>query len=166
MGLRAVQPLDADVERVFAVLCDHGFLLEKFAALGHEDGEVLETVAVGDGYRIRTRRVVEIPLPSIAKKVLSPRNTIEQVDDWEAPTDRGRRGTWVTSTKGAPVELRGEVKLTANESGGCTYEVTGELKVKVPLVGGKIAGALSGDAQREMDADVTFLAKYLADHMG
>lgn len=164
MELRSARSFDADIDIVFSLLTDREYLLAKFVALGHEHGEVLECAPAGDGFRIRTRRVVEIPLPAVARKVLKPRNTIEQVDEWGPASASGRRGTWSTSTKGAPLELSGEVRLSGNAGGGCTYEVSGELKVKVPLVGGKIAGALAGDAQREMDADVGFVEQYLAEH--
>jgi hypothetical protein len=81
-------------------------------------------------------------IPSFAKKFVGDRIDITQREVWS-----GTGGADVEVTiPGKPGHFRGTVKLV--ESGGETVEtVAGEVKVSIPLVGGKLE-ALIGDLFR------------------
>ena len=155
-------PLDA----VLAMLADPAAITAKFEGLGHRDVQVLECDRHDSSLRIRTSRVVDVQLPSFARKFLKPTNTMVQTDDWHAAPDGGWDGAFNIEVTGSPVHISGTMRLTP-DGGTCTHDVTLDVTVKVPLVGGKIADwAAKGDVQRNLDGEFAFGDSWLAEHVG
>ncbi len=120
--------------------------------MGHRDVTILECVRTSDSLRVRSSRVVDVELPSFAKKVLKPTNTMVQTDEW-----RAEGASWVgafeVDVQGAPVKIKGTMRLDPSD-GHCTHHVTIAMDVKVPLVGGKIADWVGkNDAARTLAAE-------------
>jgi Protein of unknown function (DUF2505) len=151
------------VETVAAAFVDPAVVGARYAAAGDRDLEVLECGADGDDLVIHTRRTVDVEgLPGFATKVLRPTNTMEQVDCWDAPdADGARSGTFTIDVKGAPVKIRGTMRLEPTADGGTRHTVRGEFTVSVPLVGGRIAAWAEGPAQQRLEAEFAFHAARL-----
>ncbi len=134
----------------------------RYEALGDKNIEVLESGLTPDGgAKIVTKRVVEMDLPKFAKKAFNPTNTLTQTDVWSAPDENGvRTGTWKADIAGAPVETGGTMLLEPEEQ-GCRYTVVGTIKVKVPIVGGKIAQFAEGSAGDILKAEIEHNRKAL-----
>jgi hypothetical protein len=78
-------------------------------------------------------------IPSFATKFVGERIQIVQKETWTSPTQAALEVT----IPGKPGHLRGTISLA--ENGGQTVEtVSGDIKVSIPLVGGKLE-ALIGD---------------------
>ena len=78
-------------------------------------------------------------IPSFAKKIVGDKFQVVQNESWTSPT----RADLEVTIPGKPGQLRGTITLA--ESGGETVEtVAGDIKVSIPLVGGKLE-ALIGD---------------------
>jgi hypothetical protein len=163
MEIGTTQHYGASVEAVLAHLTDPEVLAAKYASMGHEHLEVVEHAVAPDGaVRLRTRRQVPVDVPAFARKFLSPKSTVEQLDDWEAPSaDGSRRGRWTVTSKGVPVEMGGTMTLRP-AGDGCDEEVRGTVRCTVPLVGGKLASFVGGEAQRSMERDLAYHAERLA----
>ena len=73
-------------------------------------------------------------------------------------------GTFELETQGAPIETRGRTLLEADGEDRTRYEVTIDLKVKVPLIGGKIADFSKGIIQRQMADEFRLGDEWLASH--
>jgi len=72
-------------------------------------------------------------MPSLATKFLGGELRIHQEEHWASPT----RGTLLVEIPGQPGRVKGSVTL--EESGGVTVQtVDAEIKVSIPLLGGKI----------------------------
>jgi hypothetical protein len=77
-------------------------------------------------------------IPSFARKLVGDEITIVQKEIW---TDAERGDVYVT-IPGKPGDMKGTVRL--DEAGGRTTEsVNLEIKVGIPLVGGKIEGLVA-----------------------
>lgn len=158
MPFSGEQTYDATVETVAALFVDPDVVRDRYAEAGDRDLEILDCGADGDDLVIHTRRTVDVEgLPGFASKVLKPTNTMEQVDCWDAPdADGARNGSFTIDVKGAPVRVSGTMRLEPTPEGGTRHTVSGKFDVKVPLVGGKIAGWAEGPAQKRLDAEFAF----------
>jgi hypothetical protein len=77
-------------------------------------------------------------LPSFATRLVGDEITIVQRESWTSPTEADVHVT----VPGKPGEMVGTIRL--RESGGTTTETVDlDIRVRVPLVGGKIEGLVS-----------------------
>jgi len=151
------QTYDAAIDDVFALFTDPDVVRARYEAAGDRDIEILECGPQGDGFVIRTSRTVDVDLPGFARKVLKPTNTMIQVDTWSArDLDGARDGDFAIEVKGAPVKVAGEMRIEPTADGGTRHTVDGKLDVKVPLIGGKVAGWAEGPSQQRLDAEYAF----------
>lgn len=144
-----------DVETAFQYFASGENTQARYEALGDKNVEVIESGVTADGgARIVTKRVVEMDLPKFAKKAFNPTNTLTQTDVWSPADANGvRTGTWKAEIAGAPVQSGGTMKLEP-EANGCRYTVFGEINVKVPIVGGKIAQFAEGSANDILTSEI------------
>jgi hypothetical protein len=150
MGTRATHTFDrplADVWTMFGTLDAH---VAKFEGMGHRDIEVLEFEADDREVFVRIRRVVELDLPGFAKKFLQPVNTVTTTDRWQARDDGTYGGTFSADAKGAPVKVKGTTRLRPDGDDRTDYEITVDVEVTVPLVGGKLASFARGNVERQI----------------
>jgi hypothetical protein len=138
---RAEYPATAD--EVWGVMSTQDFQNAKCEAT--TTGDWSSTVsAAGDKTRIVSERVLPTDdLPDIAKTFVGPTLTIAEVQVWGPPAADGTRtGDLQVQIKGVPMTLKGTVRLSPNGSGS-VQEINGDLKVSVPLIGGKLEKAAS-----------------------
>lgn len=128
---------NASLDTVIAMLSDPDAVTARYEGMGHREIEIRECDSDGESLHIVSSRAVDVDLPGFAKKVLSPTNTMVQTDDWRAEGD-GWSGSFDVDVAGAPVQMRGTMSLTP-DGDKTVHEVTIEMKVTVPLVGGKIS---------------------------
>lgn len=148
---------DAGIDAVMAFFVDADAVRARYEAAGDRDIEVLDCGPDGDGFVIRTSRVVDVDLPGFAKKVLKPTNTMVQVDTWGAANGDGSRdGTFAVEVKGAPVKVQGTMRVEPAGEGRTHHRIEGKVEVKVPLIGGKVAGWAEGPSRERAEAEVAF----------
>ncbi len=156
----------ADVETVFAIFADPEFIESKYAAIGSNEAEIKTNDTSSGGQHLVVRRVVSMNVPGFAKKVLKPENTIIQTEKWGASdADGSRSGTWDAEAVGVPSSTGGTLRLEPTD-GGCIHHVIGEVKVNIPLIGGKIADFAGGQALEQIRAEAEFTKQWVADHAG
>ena len=145
---------DAPIDAVLDMFGDTDAITARYSGMGHRDIEIRECERTDDSLRVVSSRVVEVDLPGFAKKVLSPTNTMVQTDTWTAAEDGTWAGTFSVDVAGAPVQLSGSMSLAPAGAAGTTHEVTISMKVKVPLVGGKISDwAAKNDVPKTLAAE-------------
>ena len=150
---RAEYPATAD--EVWAVMSTQDFQDAKCEATttGDWSSEVSRT---GDKTRFTSERVLPTDdLPDIARSFVGSTLTVAEIQTWGPPAADGTRTADLqVHIKGAPMTLKGTVRLSPNGSGSI-QAIEGELKVSVPLIGGKLEKAASGPlamaAQTETD---------------
>lgn len=163
MQLSATHTYQHPVEAVFDALTDFEAMKAKYEALGQSDVELVRRDEADDGsVTVVTRRVVPLDLPGFAKKVLSPRQSVTQTDEWTAPDATGARdGTFTVEAKGSPVTIRGTLRLVPTGARSCTNTTHVTIECKVPLIGGKIAEFVAGDTRKAVDHEQTWLRAHL-----
>jgi len=85
---------------------------------------------------------------------------------WWLAEDGSRKGTFRVETKGQPVEIVGTTRLWPGDGGATEFQVDLELKVKVPIIGGKISGVMRGDAEKLMNDEFAWNDRRLAEITG
>lgn len=96
-------------------------------------------------------------IPSFAKKFVGEEIEIVQREDWSAP-DRAQLHVTIP---GKPGHMEGTITLV--ETDGTTVEtVDVEIKVNLPLVGGKIEGLVSDLLRKALVAEERVGARYLS----
>ncbi|SDD44744.1 DUF2505 domain-containing protein [Nocardioides lianchengensis] len=149
---------DAPLAAVAAMLGDPAFR-EEVCERQHVLRQTVSVTPAGAGKEVVVDQVqAATGIPSFAKKFVGDEINIVQKEIW---TDAERGDIYVT-IPGKPGDMKGTVRL--EESGGRTTEtVSLEIKVGIPLVGGKIEG-LIGDLllkalQRENEVGRDYLSR-------
>ena len=163
MKVASVHTYAAPADVVFAMMTTPQVLTEKYTALGHSGITILDHSEHGGAVEVRSRRTVPMEVPGFAKRFLSPTNSVEQHDRWDAPAkDGSRRGTWEVNARGVPVTAGGTLRLTPGQRGTTVVEIAGDVTSSVPLVGGKLASFVGADVERTLHAEEAFNDRYLA----
>jgi len=129
----------ADPATVFTMITDKVFQERKCAATGSLAYEV-EVSAFPDGAATVTshRTLPTDEVPEFVRRFVGGTVRVVERNDWFPARDDGaREGTMSVVITGAPVGLTGSVSLRAFGD-GTVYEIDGDLKASVPLIGGKI----------------------------
>jgi hypothetical protein len=136
----------ADPDAVFAMLSDPDFQDSKCRATGALEHSVEVEPDDDGGVTITTSRSMPTDqLPDFLRGLTGGTLTVVQVETWDPPDgDGGREGTIEVEISGAPVSMHGTLRLAPDGTGdgARTVEtIDGELKAKVPLIGGRIEKA-------------------------
>lgn len=145
---------DLSPDEAFARHTDEAFLERKFTALGGRD-LVVEVARDGEHVQLTIDRRVDANVPGFARKVISPSNTIHLVEQWR-PEGDGFVCEWTADSSPAPAKLHGTRALTAG-GGGTEDSTNGNVEVKVPLIGGKLADWLAGEARKQLDDELAWI---------
>ena len=146
MKLRHEISYDAPLADVFAMLSDPAFRQESAKAMGVISADVSITPH-GEGITVRIDQVQPTTgVPAFARKFAGETTRAVQSEEWSSPAG----GTISIETPGKPTSITGTLSLT--EAGGRTTEtMVAEVKVKVPLIGGKLESLMADLVARGMD---------------
>ena len=134
----AEESFPADVEQVFAMMCDPDYLDFLIANSGGIDPGV--SVDTGDDGTIVVTLDRSLPaqVPSFARAMVGDHITVRESRTWQPPAEDGSRsGSLSVRFDGAPMEITGDLALE-NEDDGSRLSVSGRVKASIPLVGGKL----------------------------
>ena len=163
MRLTKREELNGTVDEVHALLTDPAFQEAKCAATT-DNGVYSVTIGGGlDGRRVHTER--QLPsdgLPDVARSFVGDHLTVIEVLDWSSPgSDGSRRSLVDIHIKGAPLTLKGTVRL--EPAGTNTIEVIeADLKANVPLIGGKLERAAADPINVAIRIEIELLREWLA----
>lgn len=161
MRMNVTHHFAADVETVYRLASDPAFLERKYADQGATDITV-ESTPAGDGVRNVITRKVTIDLPGFARKVMQPTNTTVQTDEWgPAGADGSRVCSYSVDVHGVPSRITGTVTLTP-DGGGTRQDVEADVKVSIPLVGGKLERLAVDSGTSMLAREAEFTARELA----
>ena len=128
-------------EAVFAVMSEQSFQDAKCDATttGRWTADIKDA---GDRTVISTERLLPTDgLPDIARSFVGDTLTIVEVQTWGAAAPDGSRTADLNlHVKGAPMTLKGSIRLSPTASGS-VQEVVADLRAGVPLIGGKLEKA-------------------------
>ncbi len=157
MNLRHQISYDAPLADVFAMLSDPGFREASTTAMGAVSGDVV-IAPNGEGISVRIdRKQPTEGVPGFARKFAGDTIRVLQTEEWASSAG----GTIEIETPGKPTSIKGTLSLT--ESGGRTTEtLNAEVKVKVPLIGGKLESLMADLVTKGMDTEQVAGVEWLA----
>ena len=161
MLLRHEISYDAPLSDVFAMLSDPDFRQASATAMGVISADVTIT-AKGEGISVLIDQVQPTEgVPGFAKKFAGETTRAVQTEDWVSPAG----GTITIETPGKPTSIKGTLSLS--ESAGRTTETLEvEVKVKVPLLGGKLESLMADLVAKGMDKEQVAGAAWLSGKKG
>ncbi|MET0837598.1 MAG: DUF2505 domain-containing protein [Marmoricola sp.] len=148
MKLRHEISYDAPLADVYAMLADPDFRQASATAMGVISADVTITPN-GDGMSVRIDQLQPTEgVPGFAKKFAGETTRAVQTEEWTSPAG----GSLSIETPGKPTSIKGTLSLS--ESGGRTTEtLEAEVKVKVPLIGGKLESLMADLVAAGMDKE-------------
>lgn len=144
----------AGVEQVYELITDASFREEGCAAQGSADYEVAVTVD-GGGHIVKIARTMPADdMPDLVRKLTGDTVKIEQTESWGAADADGTRTADVkVEIIGQPAHMKGVATLTGS-AGSAAFQVDGEVKVLIPLLGKKIEPIVAKAIVKALDTDV------------
>jgi hypothetical protein len=163
IDFRSVSPHPAD--EVYATMVDPDYLRARLERIGGPGAALLEHSADVRGARYRLRLGLDAKdLPSVVRSVLSGDVTIERDERWTRQDSGRYLGDVDVTIPGAPASATGAMRLRDVPDGGSELPVRADVRVSVPLIGGKIEGVVGEQVQRLLAAETAFTQTWLGAH--
>jgi hypothetical protein len=148
----------APVDTVYSTLVDEAFLTARLRDIGGKGAALLEHVTSDDGTSIRLRQGVDAQrLPGAVRSILSGDLIVEREERWRGHESAGR-----ATISGVPAEIRSRSRLTSRGD-GAELVVEAEVKVSIPLVGGKIEKVVAEQVTKLLATEAEYAEKWLAE---
>jgi len=149
----------ASPEQVYAMLANADFR-EAVCEYQRYPERTVEITPAGEGMKVRVdqyRPADEVP--SFARKLVGAKINILQEETWHSPTSADLK----VSIPGKPGSMQGSITI-AGDTDGVTETVDVQVKVNMPLVGGKLEDFIGGMLLRALKAENKVGLKWLAEH--
>ncbi|KQT89343.1 hypothetical protein ASG49_16325 [Marmoricola sp. Leaf446] len=141
----------ASPDEVFAMLADEDFRRRSAVAQGvlTADVSIVRNGPDEQGISVRIDQLQPTRgVPEVARRFVSETVRLVQLEEWSD----ARGGTVVVELPGLPVTVTGRVVLSAD--GDLTRQrVEADVEVRVPLLGGRLAGFIGGLVAAGMDTE-------------
>lgn len=149
----------AGVDTVYSTLVDEAFLTARLKDIGGKGAALLAYRTSDDGVDVKLRQGVDAQrLPGAVRSILSGDLVVEREERW-----RGHEATGRASINGVPAEITSRSRLTANGT-GTDLVVSAQVKVGIPLIGGKIEKVVVEQVTKLLAAESEYAEKWLAEH--
>ena len=151
----------APASAVHAAFVNRDFLAERLRVLGGKGAQLLDYTERGTEVALKLRQGVDAGhLPSAARALIKGDLVVERAESWR-PDGAGFAGDTSAVVSGVPGEVKGRFALV-DSGAGSTWTTTGEVKVRIPLVGGKIETAIADQVRKLLAAEAQLTADWLA----
>lgn len=147
-SVRSVFESTSSVDEVFARLTSPAWVETKAERFG--DGALLREreERPDGGVHLSVSRQLPDGVPGFLQRFLPADGRVVETFDWApAVGDGTRRGTWKADIPGAPARLGGAMSLEPTATGS-RYTIEGQVKVSVPVVGGKAESFIAGMVEK------------------
>lgn len=147
MKISAIIDYTATPHEVFTMLADEEFQNRKCTATGALSHTVSITTQDARTIILSTRDLPSDRFPHFVKSMVGDTLNVTETQDWgPAGADGTRHGTLTVDIAGAPVHLHGTLSL-APGGPGCVETIEGDLKARIPFLGGKVEEAAAPAVQ-------------------
>ncbi|NIJ14722.1 hypothetical protein FHU38_005123 [Saccharomonospora amisosensis] len=147
---------------VYAAQTQQHALRARLDEIGGKDSTLREHTATADG--VSYTLVQGIPaeqLPHLVQKMHSGDLEVQREHTWSA--QQGRYvGTVTVHVSAMPGHITARTELY-DETSGSVLHTRGEVKVRIPLVGGKLEGFVADQVTELLEHEAEFTSRWLAD---
>jgi hypothetical protein len=150
--------IPADVESVYAVITGEDWAAHKAEAFDDDARTEKRLVEAGDAVTLVMSRGLPPGIPGFLEKFLPKGGRATQTEVWGPAKDGSRSGTWQGEIPGAPAKVGGRMSLTPIST-GTRYRIEGEVKVSIPLVGGKAESFVAEMIEKLTASEAELLTK-------
>jgi hypothetical protein len=141
MEISATFEYAATPDEVFAMLANEDFQARKCVATGALSHSVSISQQGDRTVIVSSRELPTDGFPDFVKSLVGATLAVTETQDWGPADPAGRRlGSLTVHIAGAPIDLAGILSL-APDAQGSVESVDGDLKARIPLIGGKIEKA-------------------------
>ena len=156
MSLKFDFPADAD--KVFALLTDPDFLVERNIAIGDLDTEC-EVEQEGLATKVKMTRTRDIELPSFLTDLFGDHPVLTIEEGWRPVKDH-YEGSYITTIEGQAGTVNAEFSLLPSKK-GCTFKITHSAKIKIPLIARKIEKFIVSVVSKDIEKEINYLSSVL-----
>ncbi|MFC4853052.1 DUF2505 domain-containing protein [Actinophytocola glycyrrhizae] len=143
---------------VFSTLVDEMFLTARLRDLGGKSAALLDHHSTGESAAFRLRQGVDgSKLPSVVRSIVNGDLVVEREERWRGYESAGR-----ATINGVPADITSRGRLT-ERGGGTELVISAEVKVAIPLVGGKIEKVVAEQVTKLLAAEAEYAEKWLAE---
>jgi len=141
MRISATIDYAATPDEVFAMFADEDFQNRKCIATGARRHSVSIIAKGGRTVIVSHRDMPTADFPDFVRSMVGDTLAVTETQDWgPADPDGSRQGKLTVDLSGGPIDLAGNLAMAPGGKG--TIEtVEGDLKARIPLIGGKIEKA-------------------------
>jgi hypothetical protein len=151
------------VTQVQTALSDPEYLRDRLRELGGADTEIVEHEKTGEGVRFAVRQGVPVDeLPAMVRQLVGANLVVDRTESWRRADERHCTGEIAARVAGVPGSITGSMWLREMPGGGSELVVDGEVKVSLPLVGGKIEALAAEQLQGLLAAEAEFTSEWLS----
>lgn len=147
-------------DQVLAAFTSESALRQRLDDIGGKDAELLahEKSASTISYRMR-QGIPGEKLPSVVRGMHSGDLHVEREQEWEVSGETAS-GMATASVTGVPGSITARSELTP-QGGGTALRISGEVKVNVPLIGGKIERTIAEHVGQLLERESQHVAETL-----
>ncbi|SMD06155.1 DUF2505 domain-containing protein [Lentzea albidocapillata] len=144
-------------EKVYGAMVDETYLRDRLAAIGGKDAQLVTYSSTGENTSYQLKQGVPAEhVPSAVKAALGGDLVIQRTEAWAAGA-----GTVEVAVNGVPGRLEGSFTVLDNGSGS-KLTLSGEVKVSIPFLGGKIEKLIAEQVAILLDKENEFTSQWLA----
>lgn len=151
------------VDEVFTAQAGEPALRARLAEVGGHNAALLDYTSGDDGVSYTLRQGVGADkLPSVVRAVHSGDLFVDRHERWHM-VGGGYDGTARATVSGVPGEINVRTGLRV-EGGKTVLRMDGEVKIRIPLVGGKLEEFVAGQITALLKREVELSAQWLAEN--
>lgn len=149
------------VPQVLAAIAGEESLRERLAEIGGTNAELLSHEKSGTGYTYTMRQGIPAEkLPGLIQKVHSGDLIVQRKQTWRELDDGTVSGTAQAEVTGVPGAITVDTTLRPHGQ-GTKLQVGGQVKVSIPLIGGKIESVIAEQVVKLLAREDEYIAQQL-----
>ncbi len=150
------------VATVYSTLVDETFLTARLRDIGGKGAALLSHSSTDGGAAYKLRQGVDANrLPGPVKSILNGDLVVEREERWR-PGGDGFESAGRATISGVPAEITSRGRLTGRGA-GAELAITAEVKVSIPLLGGKIEKVVAEQVTKLLAAEAEYAEKWLVE---
>ncbi|GAA3553120.1 DUF2505 domain-containing protein [Amycolatopsis ultiminotia] len=148
---------------VFTAVSGEQAVQARLAALGGDEGKLLSYTADGDSVHFELQHGINAArLPQAVRTLHKGDIIVRRTQTWQR-SGESYTGRTDVGVSGVPGEIGAQTSLT-QEGEQTVFRTTGEVVVRIPLVGGRIEEFVAQQVTNLLRREDEFTAQWLAEH--